>query len=315
MSLSRIGQSSPITHSALDDVEMDTDPSVLFQRGEDLERTEPERAVVWYKLAIEHGSMAAAVRLGRLCLEGKGIAKDEKEAVRLFQLASDNNDPEGMAELGKALFNGYGGTSRDEAKAMDLIHKAVQGGSAEAKMFRANQIMCPCFPSRPNPEIIALVQEAADSGNARGKEYLGDFYFHGWYGLPKDCDRGEQLYRESAGLGNADAMRDLGEILEQKDPAQARKWWTRAAEGNQSFAILYLGRKLLKGENGYPKDEVKAFRLWRKYADFDERSGEEVAKLLEDGVGCVRDRREAHRMLLRANRGCREGNNGAPPRG
>lgn len=42
----------------------------------------------WYRLAAEQGYADAQFRLGLMYAEGRGVAKDDAEAVRWYQLAA-----------------------------------------------------------------------------------------------------------------------------------------------------------------------------------------------------------------------------------
>jgi hypothetical protein len=98
--------------------------------------------------ADQAGYAAAQVNLGVFYKQGLGgLAKDDREAVRLYKLAADQGDAFGQANLGVFYEQGRGGLEKDDR------------------------------------EAGRLYKLAADQGNAFGQAYLGDAYRDGQGGL------------------------------------------------------------------------------------------------------------------------------------
>jgi TPR repeat protein len=68
------------------------------------------------------------INLGNMYGDGRGVAKDEVEAVRWFRNAADVGDPGGMAILGYAYENGKG-VLKDQAQGVLWYRKAADGGN------------------------------------------------------------------------------------------------------------------------------------------------------------------------------------------
>ena len=57
-------------------------------------------AVRWYRLAAEQGDADAQYSLGNMNAEGRGVARDDAEAVRWYRLAAEQGDPTHSTVLG-----------------------------------------------------------------------------------------------------------------------------------------------------------------------------------------------------------------------
>jgi len=65
--------------------------------------------------------------LGVMYDNGRGVAKDEKRAVGLFQMACDGGEMRGCTYLGNIYYDREG-VAKDEKRAVDLYQKACNGG-------------------------------------------------------------------------------------------------------------------------------------------------------------------------------------------
>ena len=66
---------------------------VMYENGRGVEKDEAE-AVKWYRKAAEQESAVAQFYLGVMYANGRGVAKDEEEAVKWYRKAAANGfDP------------------------------------------------------------------------------------------------------------------------------------------------------------------------------------------------------------------------------
>ena len=89
-------------------------------------------AVRWYRKAAEQGDAMAQWNLGFFYLIGKGVVKDHVEAVRWFRKAAEQGDAWGQFRLGSCYFNGEGVT-KDQVEAVRWYRKAAEQGEAVAQ--------------------------------------------------------------------------------------------------------------------------------------------------------------------------------------
>jgi TPR repeat protein len=130
-----------------------------------------DSARIWYKKAMEAGSLEAMVDLGRMHEAGYGSPRDTDEARRLYRAAADAGSGRGMFELGRVYQDGVG-LQRDFGEARAWYLKAVEAGSAEAM------------------------------------NNLGVMYHNGW-GVPPDPDAAAGWFRRAAAAGSSDAVANL----------------------------------------------------------------------------------------------------------
>jgi hypothetical protein len=79
----------------------------MFAQGRGVAQDDKE-AVRWYRLAAEQGDTKAQFNLGNMYAQGRGVAQDDKEAVRWYRLAAEQGDAEAQGNLGFMYVNGNG---------------------------------------------------------------------------------------------------------------------------------------------------------------------------------------------------------------
>jgi uncharacterized protein len=81
--------------------------------------------------AAELGNPAAEHRVGVAYATGKGVQKNESEAVRWYQMSADQGFAEAQCDLGVRYLHGQG-VKKDERIGLTLIRKAAAQGYQEA---------------------------------------------------------------------------------------------------------------------------------------------------------------------------------------
>jgi len=119
-------------------------------------------------------------------------------------------------------------------------------------------------------QAMALLKKSADVGHAPSQSLLA-------YILDKAEFNDEAIayYRKAAAQGDAEGEFGLGSMYAsgegvKRDPAEARKWITRAAERGHVSAIKVLALAYVKGELGINEAErgsAEALRWLRRAAD------------------------------------------------
>jgi uncharacterized protein len=110
---------------------------------------------------------------------------------------------------------------------------------------------------------MALLQKAADGGNADAQLTLGYFYAKGESGLTPDPVKAAEYYLRAAKTGNVDAQYNIGLAYVRaegvaQDYEEALTWFTKAARQNDAGAQYNLGVMHLGGE-GTVKDPLTAY--------------------------------------------------------
>jgi TPR repeat protein len=190
---------------------------LLYVLGRGVARDDTQ-AVLWFRRAAEQGHVWAESNLGFMYETGRGVAKDDREAVRWYQRSAAKQNPASEAALGWMYLEGRGGLSQDDALALQWT------------------------------------RQAAGHGNARGQNNLGVMYRRG-RGVGQDDAEAVQWFQRAADQGWPMAQLNLGETYSSgrgvsKDPVRAYMWYSVAAK---SFAVGELRERAVRG-----REEVRA---------------------------------------------------------
>ena len=118
-------------------------------------------------------------------------------------------------------------------------------------------------------EAMALLRKAADLGDSRAMQELGEMYMEGSV-VDKNDEEAAKWFRKGADKGNTAAMLFLGGMyqlgngVEQSD-ADAANWFRKAADAGNSAAMYNLGVLYEEG-TGVPRDVKAARQLYEKAA-------------------------------------------------
>jgi len=251
----------------------------------------------------EAGVAFAQCILGFMHANGRGIAKDEREAVRLYQLAAAQGNAFAQCNLGNMHRDGRG-VAKDEREAVRLYQLAAAQGNAFAQcnlgyMYEEGQGV-----AKDEREAVRWYQLAAAQGNALAQNNLGLMYANG-RGVAKDEREAVRWFQLSAAQGHAQAQCNLGSMYGEgqgvaKDVSEEIKWYQRAAAQGHAAAQYNLGTMYLNGQ-GVAKDELEAVRLYKLavaqgHAAAQCNLGVMLGNMYRDGRGVAKDEREAVRL-------------------
>ena len=92
-----------------------------------------EAAVSWFKRCSDmYDHPQAQYELGVAFYTGEGVPEDEEEAVRLFQLAAEQNHPSSCYMLGDCLLDGVG-VEQDRSAALEWLVRSAELGHRGAR--------------------------------------------------------------------------------------------------------------------------------------------------------------------------------------
>ncbi len=115
----------------------------------------------------------------------------------------------------------------------------------------------------------------------------------------------EALLRKAADLGESRAMQELGEMfmegaVVEKNDEEAAKWFRKGADKGNTSAMLFLGGMYRLG-NGVEQSDTEAANWFRKAADAGSSAAMyDLGTLYEDGTGVPRDVGAAKQLYQRA---------------
>lgn len=168
---------SPCTHSTIDKTLTNKASQIITSAHGDiglLNHIEMKQVIELLQQASDMGSGDASFILGVCCFEGDYVAQDKEIAIELFQQAAEDGNANAMYKLALCYEDGIG-VVKDNRTAFGLYQKAAEMGHACA-MYR-----------------LAVFNE----------------YGHMRDGAPTDVDESRKWYKQSADLGNKDAIQAL----------------------------------------------------------------------------------------------------------
>jgi TPR repeat protein len=300
------------------------------------------KAATLYKaLSAEEPSslqQAAQFRLADLLLEGQGVPRDPREALRLWQLVCDGPDQAwrrlASTRLGRVFEQGLPDIEKDRIKAAHYYAKAVAEGNkvaqdglervsaypdvfvarhaeefqrrdtspAPAGTMRAYEL----FKTADYKPALEIFLWHARNGNAEAQAAVASFYKEGLFVTP-DPRRYAAWAFLAARNGNRRAQLELGLLYRKSDhlPAdddEAEQWLRAAAAQGVADATNELGVAAL-----YPfgKDRQRDPRLAFRYFTEAAAAGSTHALVnLGDaylnGIGVARDRNRAREAYTAA---------------
>ena len=174
-----------------------------------------QEALAQCRQAAAAGSLAGMTSLGFLYQNGRGVEKDDAQAVAWYRKAAEQGYPPAQNNLGVM----YAG----ESPAVAWYRKATKQGGADAQKNLGGMYADGRGVEQDDAQAVAWFRKAAEQGFANAQFNLGQRYRIGW-GVEKDEAQAVAWYRE---------------VIEQKDAELIlRKLATNALGGLKDPRVL-----------------------------------------------------------------------------
>lgn len=258
--------------------------------------------------AVRRGDLSAARYLA-LALEIVGAGRGEIDTLDrltsallpfklgLYHVAASAGSKEAFALLGNAYRAGgdteaavaahhYFHAARDASVAyhergkqplheMDRLYDFVDSEGREDLSARGQR--------GEDDELIQYQQVRADlHGDVEAMAAMGDLYYWGARGIPRDHERAFHYFERAAQAGNADAQCAVANMLlrgeggVEQDNTTAIAWYERAAEAqNHPRALNGLGFIHFHGSAGMNENKTRALELFERAAN-EQRDGDSL---------------------------------------
>lgn len=243
-----------------------------------------------YKQAVEEGSIAAMCDIGIMYEYGRGISKNESEAVKWYRKAAERGDARGQYCLGDMYKYGIG-VVQDRYEAMNWYAKAAEQGNEKAQQklnfllleTRADNMVTvtedgnnieSSFHKIGNQLFSSEYNEKQNTQHIEKEEFnLGVESYNN-----EDYESAFKHFSKAANQGHADAQYYLGILYEYgKGVTQsytlALSWYRKAAKQNHKYALKSIGVMYEFGQ-GVIQNKSEAIKWYRKAAE----QGDEYAK-------------------------------------
>jgi len=247
----------------------------MYANGRGVARNDAE-AVKWLKKSVEQGNAYAQNELGAMYISGRGVAQNDAEAVKWFAKSAEQGYAGAQRNLGWMYANGRGVTQND-AEAMKWYAKAAEQGDAVAQDNLGRMYSSGRGVAQNDAEAVKWYVKSAEQGNAGAQNELGFMYSNG-RGVAQNDAEAAKWFVKSAEQGYALAQRNLGWAYANgrgvpKNDAEAVKWYTKAAEQGDKDAQGALGA--MKNQPAY----VKARHQYKRTTPISESVDKFVEKL------------------------------------
>lgn len=175
----------------------------------------------------------------------------DKDAVAALKKAADGGDKDAQFAYAFALQSGLGGLEAPKDKPLALLDEAKalykKAGDAGQEAAVNNLGLLKLATGEDVKSAIALIEDAANSGNAMARITMAQMYIEG-AGVPKDPELAVRWLERAQEKEPNESAYYLGLIAEAaKDQARAISLLTKAANNKYLPAMVYLGNKFLNG--------------------------------------------------------------------
>jgi TPR repeat protein len=261
-----------------------------------------QQAIAWYRKAAEQNYAPAQSNLGAMYQNGQGDRKDEQQAIAWYRKAAEQNYAPAQSNLGVMYQNGQG-VRRDDQQAIAWYRKAAEQNYAPAQNNLGAMYQYGQGVPKDEQQAIAWYRKAAEQNYALAQNNLGFMYQYG-RGVRKDEQQAIAWYRKAADQGLALALNNLDEDAEaavnRNDFATAIRIMRPLADQGNARAQRLLGMMYNAGW-GVPKDDAEAVKWFRRAAN--QGDGDAQASLgaeYRDGTGVPQDYVHAYMWFILA---------------
>jgi hypothetical protein len=208
---------------------------------------DPAEAAPWVELAARHGLAAGQLRLGRMLLDGTGMAKDEAAALGWFKTAARSGDADAMNMVGRCCENGWG-AAKDSEAAAGWYRRSAEAGHDWGEYNYANMLFDGLGVPVDLPAAMEWYLKACAQGHARAMNQAGRCHEEGW-GVACNPAAAADWYRQSAEGNYFRGQYNHAAILTAQGRArEAADWYGKAADGGTLEIRRRIGRELLGGD-------------------------------------------------------------------
>lgn len=252
----------------------------------------------------EAGEAGACDTLGVALANGKGLEKDEEQALAAFEKACSAGKGLGCRHAGLMLTLESVALPKDEARALGFWKKGCEAGDASSCNEGGVLLDNAQGASKDSVAAAALFQKACDLKSSGGCKNLALLYDVG-RGVERNQARALELYEKACAGGEAEACNDTGVSYRngegtEKNAAKALEFFEKACQGKSASACSNLGVMLREGESG-EKDEARVRELFEQGCNGGSASGcDHLGMLMVQATGEGRDVARAEQLFQKA---------------
>lgn len=215
----------------------------------------PMEGYPWIEKAARQGDVDACIEMSTIYFID-GTPEGEKRGFEWAEKAHDTKDPKGIAYLGFCYEQGQG-CKKNERLGQKLQAKAEKMGyEGRFGAIGKGTILLRSSKQKEIDEGLLILEQAARKGEAMAYRELARYYERNG-----NAQKSYETLLEGAEKANSSlCARLLANLLAEKDPAEAAKWYRKGHERHDHQCTFALGNAYLAGA-GVTQDEGEGLKL------------------------------------------------------
>ena len=222
-----------------------------------------EKAHYWYNKSAAQGNVHSQYALGRMYIKGEGVPVNYDKAVEWFLKAYVKGDRFAAYHLGWLIGNGKGVQNRDYEMACSMFKYAGDEWlyldlwtevdetnwyleAAEKNVAVAQYICGKRTESLDFRKACSFYRQAAEKGHPKALKRLGEIYYNGAEGTPKNFAEAIKWWSILGEQGDREIQTKVGQMLSKGEGVpvsleKAQAWFLKAAMKGYAPAQIRLG--------------------------------------------------------------------------
>lgn len=218
-------------------------------------------ADLWLNRAIETKAPRALVLAAEIRSQDGADGREAAKQLLAEAVQRVDNDATALLALGRHLRDGVL-IDRNVPLALELFDRAAANDSSAAfyEFARTALTYQDAATDGMRKTAIERLRTAAERGHVKAAVSMGDALLRG-NGVPESPAEAMRWYRRAAESGSPAALVRLGDLYASRsagmEAPRALEWYRKAAEANSSVAMTRLGKMFNEGR-GVPQDQALA---------------------------------------------------------
>lgn len=282
---------------ALDDIQSAISlGEIYYQQGE------YEKAFDSFTKASTSNDKKANFNLGLCYLNGRGVERDTKIALKKIESLAKSGYPDALNLLGELHASGEL-FKQNHQKAIKYYTQAEQAGSETALINLAKCHLLGLGVSINSKEAFNIYVKGSNKSNAEAINKLGEMYEAGNI-IFQDIEKAFNYYSQASLLGSDNASKNLGKMYYDgihvaKDVVKASNYFMDANENGVVEASAYLANCYFYGY-GVEGNYFKAFELYNISKEL-VMSVNKIGECYENGFGVEKNKNLAYKYYKDAS--------------
>ena len=274
----------------------------LYEWGEGVEKN-LVKAFELYQVSADQDDSVGQFWLATMYYRGKGVDKNYQKAIEWYTKSAAQNDSDAQWSLGRIYEFGYG-VRKDIDTAIYWYSRSAENHNSIGQTALASMYEDGTGVKQDFQRAVELYTCASNQGYPPAHRKLGELYVCGT-GVEKNIDYAIDLFTNAVNAGHNLAICLLGIAYEEEknDFVQAKYWYEKGAEQNDSDCMYSLGHLYEKGL-GVEKSLSQAIELYHKACedkdDISEQAAYRLGYAYYDGEGVKQNKATALEYFQKA---------------